>query len=87
MITKIKTKANRDGELTVNGLCSLMVKENKITKAAEIKTEPTAPNINDQIAEFFKSGGKIKVANPEDRGMQEWVWWQETYPVNYNKRR
>ena len=54
MITKIKTKSNRDGELTVNGLCSLMVKENKITKAAEIKTEPTAPNINDQIAEFFK---------------------------------
>jgi|TARA_R110000803_G_scaffold89594_1_gene156815 hypothetical protein len=42
--------------------------------------------INKEITKFFKDGGTIKKIKPSERAMKEYVWHQETYPINYKMR-
>jgi hypothetical protein len=43
-------------------------------------------DINKQVIKFFKDGGTITKIQPSERAMKEFVWYKETYPVNYKLR-
>jgi len=83
------TKYQKKNPLGVTEIKRLMAGPTNIIR---IKNKPKivatkSDTLTSDVNKFLDNGGKIKTSNPEDRGMQEWVWWQETYPVNYNKRR
>ena len=43
-------------------------------------------DINKSIIKFFKDGGAITKIQPSERAMKEFVWFKETYPINYKLR-
>lgn len=82
---KIKTKTNNKEQLTLNGVCALM-SEPRLVEPKKLKPKLTGlNNINEQVEEFFKSGGKVKEINSNYRSIPEWGWWQDNYPKNYRR--
>jgi len=81
----IKTKSDNKDRLTLNGVCDLM-SEPRPVESKKVKSKLTGlSNINEQIEEFFKSGGEVKEVSSDYRSIPEWCWWQDNYPKNYRR--
>ena len=42
-------------------------------------------DLNKQIEEFFKKDKEITKVPVGQRALEEYVWYQDTYPKNFNK--
>jgi len=67
-----------------SGLAQLTATKTKVEKKNVISTTLKTLNINEQIEEFFKSGGDITKVNTGVRAISEREWFQDSYPKNKN---
>ena len=82
---KIKTKSDNKDRLTFNGVCDLMSEPTPV-ESKKLQTKLTGlSNINEQIEEFFKSGGEVKEVSSDHRSIPEWCWHMDNYPKNYRR--
>jgi len=65
-----------------SGLAQLTATKTKVEKKNVISTTSKTLNINEQIEEFFKSGGAITKVSTGVRAISEREWFQDSYPKN-----
>ena len=67
-----------------SGLAQLTATKTEVEKKDVVPTTSKPLNINEQIEEFFKSGGDITKVNTGVRAISEREWFTDSYPKNKN---